>query len=155
MHRTFLGRAGEKGGMRWKGVSWCIIESRETRCKVTTKYSIIIISCRSPSWQADFGPVCVSATLWVDGRKRSLWNCFLMSESSLGYEKHVDGETSWRKSVCSDWKLLYKRALHLSLAWHSSVIHDKLSSFFQDHLNNVYTLRLSSILRDPYNAPTR
>lgn len=42
-----------------------------------------------------------------------------------------------------------------SLAWLSSVIHDKPSSFFQDHLNNVYTLRLSSILRDLYNAPTR
>lgn len=38
---------------------------------------------------------------------------------------------------------------------HLPVIHDKPSSFFQDHLNSVYTLRLSSILRDLYNAPSR
>lgn len=54
------------------GVSWCIYGVDPEKQDVSTEYSIIIISCRSPSWQADFGPVCVSATLWVDGRKRSL-----------------------------------------------------------------------------------
>lgn len=143
-------------------ISSRFLGGRERRAVYVQKYCAFksqirprcIISCRSPFLAGRFTPVCLCHALFRWSKKRVLWNCLLVIDSSL-----LGACGWWNKlaKICLlGLKIIFQKGFCTSrFAWLSSMIHENPSSSLQNHLNNVYTLQLAKILRYLYNASIR
>lgn len=70
-HRRFLGRAGEKGGMKERGFP-CICNYVHSKARSGRDVSIMLFHTVHLSWQADLGPVCLCQALCRCRSKKGL-----------------------------------------------------------------------------------